>query len=297
MTQISRPFQIGLLVVVLFAAVFLFAFHGHSSTPTAPAPAPPATRTVVVKAAPANPNGGSSGSEAEQAALSHHVYNGSAPGVGGLSHAIAKAHGAVALSQQNSAQLAQKSAQASTVTPATPATAAPSTTHVSATSTVVTKSASGTTTKTATVHATVKHHPASGAAKSTNGPAAQRAVESELKQGKIVLLLFWNPKGTDDQVVHHQLKLMLALHRNATTAKAEALRHAGKFFGRNFDKSIAVHETLGATVGAFGSITRGVQVYGTPTLLVINPKGETIADTGVIDAYGIEQSIFEAHHG
>jgi hypothetical protein len=301
MAQLSRPYQIGLVVVLLFGAVFAFALHGRTSTTSsssAPVAAPVPSPAPASASAPAS--GGSAGSAAEQAELSHHVYHGSAPGVGGLSRAIAKAHGAAAISEQNNAQLAQKSARASSASGSSPA-EAPAT-HASATTTVVTKTPRATITKTSTVHAAVTPSqapatPASPAAKTASGPARQLAVESELKAGKIVVLLFWNPKGTDDRVVHHELKLMLALHHNATTASLEALRHAGKFFGRNFDKSVAVHETLGASVAGYGSITRGVQVYGTPTLLIINGKGQTITLTGVTDAYGIEQAISEAHGG
>jgi hypothetical protein len=297
MAQLSRPYQIGLIVVALFAAVFVFALHGRSSSPgspSAPAPAAPASTPASTPAAQASANGGSTGSAAEQAALSHHVYRGSAPGVGGLSRAIAKAHGAAATSQKNNAQLEQKSAQASSVTASSTTTSTPAgsvTKHsVVVTHAPATPSAAASTTAASATGAAATKAPAAG-------PARQRAVEAELKQGKIVVLLFWNPRGTDDRVVHHQLKLMFAFHNNPATAKAEVVRHAGKFFGRNFNHTVVVHETLGASVAAYGSITRGVQVYGTPTLLILNSTGKTITLTGVTDAYGIEQAIFEAHGG
>jgi hypothetical protein len=294
MAQLSRPYQIGLVVVALFAAVFVFALHGRSSTTSsasAPAPATPAS----TPAAQASANGGSTGSAAEQAALSHQVYHGSAPGVSGLSRAIAKAHGAAATSEKNNAQLAQKSTQASSVTSSSTTTSTPAGTVTKHTVVVTHAPKAPSASAKTTAASAAASAPKAVSTTSASGPARQHEVEAELKQGKIVVLLFWNPKGTDDRVVHHQLKLMFAFHNNAATAKAEAVRHAGKFFGRNFNNSVVVHETLGASVAAYGSITRGVQVFQTPTLLVLNSKGQTIALTGVTDAYGIEQAIFEAH--
>lgn len=311
MAQLSRPYQIGLLVVAVFGAVFLLAFHGKSTptlTTSAPAPSAPAA-----KSSQAAPHGaGQTGSAAEQAELSKQVYHGSAPGVGGLTHAIAQAHGAAVTSEKTNAQLAQKSAEASSVnTPAattgaatgaaagTGAAAATSVSHSAAGTTVRHSSVVASPTKTTSVHVVVHTKTPSTAAKPATGasasaPAGQRAVEAELKQGKTVLLLFWNPRGTDDRLVHKELRLMIALHSRPAIAKLEAIRHDDGFFGPNFNKEIAVHETLGASVAAYGSITRGVQVYGTPTLLILNSKAETITLTGVVDAFGIEQAIAEA---
>ena len=55
-----------------------------------------------------------------------------------------------------------------------------------------------------------------------------------------------------------------------------------------------VQEASASQVASFGSITRGVQVYATPTMLVINKHGQTIVLTGVQDAFSIEQAIDEA---
>jgi hypothetical protein len=100
-------------------------------------------------------------------------------------------------------------------------------------------------------------------------------VEAELKQGKIVVLLFWNPKGADDVAVHEALQ---------------------RFFAIEPDKHIAVHEASASQVTSFGSITRAVQVYGTPTILIVNRSGQVTTLTGLTDAYAIEQAIDEARH-
>jgi predicted nucleotidyltransferase len=102
-------------------------------------------------------------------------------------------------------------------------------------------------------------------------PVPQRTVEAELKQGKIVLLLFWNPQGADDVAVRSEVR-GLAAH----------------------EKKIALHEALAKQVATFGSITRGVQVEQTPTILIINKRGRATTLTGLTDAFSIEQAIAEA---
>jgi hypothetical protein len=271
MAQLSRPFQIALGALVLFAAVWLLALHGHSSTsgsssPAAPAPAP------------------SAAAQAQKAAAPSPIYNGPAPGVNGLTRAIAKAHGAVAASQQNAKQLEAKSAQASGGTP--PAATAPAPASA-ARSTAASKAPA----KTAAPAApTAGHHgsmPRTGT--SLSAPAPQRKVEAELKQGKVVVLLFWNPKGADDVIARDALRALVSSRREGG--------NPDRFFGPGLNKHIAVHEGSQHTVASYGTITRGVQVYGTPTMLVINPHGRVITLTGSTDTYSIEQAIKEARAG
>ena len=116
MTQISRPFQIALLAMGLFAAVWFFVLQGHSasttgsgssaSAPSAPAQSGKATPQARPSRAPPPRSENATG-------CAEPVYHGSAPGVEGLTRAIDKAHGAVATSQQNAKALEEKSAQAS----------------------------------------------------------------------------------------------------------------------------------------------------------------------------------------
>src|ERR1700730_1527120 len=99
MTQISRPFQIALVAVGVLMAVWFLALRGHSAS------------------SPSAASGGSAAAASPTPAQSQgapsSIYHGSAPGVEGLTRAIAKAHGAVTTSQQNAKQLEEKSAQAS----------------------------------------------------------------------------------------------------------------------------------------------------------------------------------------
>jgi protein-disulfide isomerase len=102
----------------------------------------------------------------------------------------------------------------------------------------------------------------------------QLRVEAELKQGKIVTILFWNPKATDDQAVNEQLQSVV----------------------RKLRGGVVVHAALAKQIVSFGTIIRGVKVYGTPTVLIINQRGQAVTLTGYTDAYAIEQAIGEARH-
>jgi hypothetical protein len=274
MAQLSRPFQIALAALGLLVAVWFLALHGHSTRTSGSGSAP--TPTTPAPSAQA---------QAQQAGSPSPIYHGSAPGVSGLTRAIAKAHGAVAASQQNAKKIEQKSAQASgpsapsasTATGGTPAaSAAAKRASTTAGAATLPKSA-GAVHKGTTVHtgASTAH---TGASAKRTAPlpavqAPQRAVEAQLKKGEIVLLLFWNPKGADDAAVRNEVRA-LAAHGN----------------------KLAVHEALGSQVATFGSITRGVKVEQTPTILIINKRGHATTLTGLTDAFSLEQAIDEARH-
>ncbi len=266
MAQVSRPFQIALAALVLFVGVWFIALHRSGSGPVSSSSSPAAAPS-------ASPNSSSSGGAP---GASTPVYHGSAPGVEGLTRAIDKAHGAVATSEQNARQLQNKSEQASESTQAgaSPAQQAGTATTVHRSSTTVHHA--GAKTYTTTVHTTAKAK--AGHAGHVNATAvsnAQAAVlQNELKHGQTVLLLFWNPKSTDDVAVRKE-------------AKAVAAR---------MKKKVALHVALPAQVGQYGSVTRGVQIYQTPTLLLIDRKGLAVTMTGLMDQYAIQQGILETKH-
>jgi hypothetical protein len=108
--------------------------------------------------------------------------------------------------------------------------------------------------------------------KSDLQPASSGTVAAELHQGKTVLLLFLNPHAYDDDAT--------AIN---TTEVAYKLRH-----------HVAAHLALANQVNSFGSITRDIQVYQTPTLLIINAKREVTTVTGLTDEFALEQAIAEA---
>ncbi len=283
MAQISRPFQIALLGVVLLAGVWLFAFNGHSQTPTASTPA--------ATPAPAASSSTSAAAEEKAAAAPSAVYHGAAPGVAGLTRAIAKAHGAVAISQQNAKQLEANSARASSAsTPAAPASSAPVATPSAPTTPAATATAPSTaaagTVKPTTTRVTVKHTPAHTTttvvvktpaasahktASQTATPERQTKIEAQLKAGDVVVVLFWNQSGADDIAVQRSVSSLFRGHQR-----------------------IAVYQSRANEVASYGSITRGVQIYGTPTVLVIGKSGQAAVLTGLTDVFAIQQAIDEA---
>ena len=289
MAQISRPFQIAFVGVLALAAVWLFALHGHpsSSSESSSAPVAPATQH-------SSQGVGTGGTTS--------IYHGAAPGVAGLSRAIAKAQGAVSTSQQNAKELEAKSAAASSAT-ASPAPTAPAHSGAAAaapSATKVTKVTSGTSTATVVTRAPAVSAPAKKTTGATHVtvvgvPANQRMVEADLKAGNVAVLLFWDPRGADDRLVQRQLWLLEQVHhRIGAVMHYPAVPRLLKVFGLELGKKIAVHRALATQVATFGTITRGVQVYSTPTILVIGKAGQTTSITGFTDAFGIEQAIDEA---
>lgn len=261
MTQISRPFQIVLAAGVLFAAVWFIALRGHSSggesTSSAPAVSAPAasssgSSSPSSAAGQSSPGGGTKASQGQ-------TYHGSAPGVAGLTRAIAKAQGAVKEYERSATRSAGASAQSQSSSAASSAPATKPTTP----STV----------------SVAKPHAAEDPKTVASATSKQTLVEGELKQGRTVIVLFWSPKGAVDNVVHGQLALLQAFHA----------KH-----GLEQNEDIAVHYSSAAEVGQYGTITGSLQVLQTPTLLVIGPSGKTKTLTGLVDAYAIQQAIKEA---
>jgi hypothetical protein len=103
-------------------------------------------------------------------------------------------------------------------------------------------------------------------------PASQATVAAELHHGKTVLLLFLNPSSYDDDATAIE-----------TVAAAHDLGH-----------TVSVHFALANQVNSFGSITQDIQVYQTPTLLIVTPKRQVTTLTGLTDDYSIKQAVAEA---
>ena len=269
MSKLSRPFQLALVAMGVLVAVWFVALRGHSTSTASPsATATPASATTTDPGAPSA------------------IYHGSAPGVGGLTRAIAKAHEAVAESESNAKQLAEKSAQASSITPAaatatgttaggqsSSGTDKPTTTHAAATGAAApaTSTHSAAASKPAATSKAAPQGTGSPATRANAVPALQTQVEQQLAQDGTVIVLFWNPTGADDVYVRHQLQLLQAHNRH-----------------------IAVHLALANEVASYGSITRSVQIVGTPTTLIITRDGKAKTLTGLWDTYSIQQAIGEA---
>jgi hypothetical protein len=303
MAQISRPFQVVIVVFVLFvgayAAWFLVLRTPAPSTPTPVATSPaPAPRIHTLK----TPESGK-------------VYHGAAPGLEGLTRDVAKAHGAVSAAQaRGEHELAQggaapsrasSTATGSAATPTAPATHAPAThasTRAAPSSTAaasIAKPAQHSAAKSTTsTPAPSRSKTAQAPSNLSQVPARQAQVEHALKEGKIAVILFWNPKGADDVADQAELRLLEAVHRliPGLARRVPAVRAELKHSGLELEKKFAAFEARADQVTSFGTITRGVQVYETPTLLVVNPSGQVTAITGLTDAFAIEQAIDEARH-
>jgi hypothetical protein len=279
MAQISRPFQIALAVVVLFAGVWLFALQGRftSSSNGSSGSSAPASSASSSSPAPASTSSATAKPAAHAGSASSHVYHGPVPGLEGLTRDVSRAHQAVAKigasPQTPGASSAPHSSSAAAGTPASTSTHASSTNATPTTKTAAkpdTKTSSAVPSSAAGGTSTAKH-----AATNAIVLTGQHTVEAELKQGDVVLLLFWNPNGTDDVVVHRAL---------------QQVQHTA----RSPRQPIAVQEASASQIASYGSVTRGVQVNATPTLFVINKKGQALVLTGVQDAFSIEQAISEA---
>jgi hypothetical protein len=226
--------------------VWFVALRGHSSSSE-----PAAT-------SPASQASSSPGSQSS-------VYHGSAPGVEGLTRDIQKAHGAVARSEHNAAQLEQKSAQASGES----ASSTPSRARSSA-STAASKARAHTRAKSAS-----PGHSAASASHASNGTAGQAWVEHQLAQKTTVALLFYSAHSYDDSRTRRELERLIG---------GERAHHV----------KITLRVVPADQVGAYGSFTRVASVYQTPTLLLVTPRGEVKPPiTGLTDAFSIEQAIDE----
>ncbi len=252
--QLSRPYQIALGAVALLGLVWMMALRGHAANPSEPAPSAPTPAAPAKTVAQANPGAPTS------------VYHGAAPGVEGLTKAVAKAHGAVATSQQSARQLQSKSREASNEPQASSA-------GVHVVAKVAPSTAAQASRAAALAHeaAARRHVAAPGKAKS-GLPPAQVVVERELAQGKTVMLVFWDPKASVDREVQ---------------AEARALAAGSK-------GTVTVHGARANQVGTFGSITEVVHVYQTPTILIVNRHGVVSTLTGLTDVFALKQAVREA---
>jgi hypothetical protein len=284
MAQLSRPYQIALGVLALFAVVWIIALRPHSTSSSGAGSSPAATTT------PAKPANGSGSATSKTSS----VYHGSAPGVQGLTRAIAKAHGAVSTSEQNAKQLTEHSAQASST--ASPSSSSSSSSSSSAQSSAPAAKAPSAATGTAKHPSSTSHgiKAQSGAGRT---PARQALVERALKEGKPAVILFWSKSGADDVAVHDELLLLEAIHHMIKPiAHNPVVRERLVREGFELTKPFAAFEASSKQVSSFGTITRGVQIYGTPTILIVAKGGKTTVITGLTDAFAIEQAIDEARH-
>lgn len=242
MAQLSRPYQVALILVAVLALAWFTVLRSHASTSSGGSSSASSSSS---SASSTQPKAGSIESDEGKPTA---VYHGAAPGLHGLSKDIRRAHEAVGASEAQARKLEGKASSAQA--PARPA----SSTSIAAAS-----------------------KPAGAAHEAKGAHIVQRAsraqtVGAQLHSGKIVLLLFWDPRSSADQEVHSQVQAV----------------------GRSLKGKVALDFAKASEVSSFGTVTRDISVLQTPTLLIINRKGLATTIAGLTDAFSIEQAVREA---
>ena len=104
--------------------------------------------------------------------------------------------------------------------------------------------------------------------------ALPKPVKRALGQHKVIALLFWNPKGTDDRAVKAALD---SLPRRGGNLRVftDSSKHASRYV----------------------KITSAAQVSQTPTLVVVNRRGKARVAPGYLDRQSVEQYVVDAFRG
>jgi hypothetical protein len=112
------------------------------------------------------------------------------------------------------------------------------------------------------------------AAKRRLGERRDAAVVHAVAHGKVVVLLFWNSRATDD------------------IATRGALRDIDRHGGRVVVRVVPI-----ANVAQYASVTRGVKIAQSPTTVVIGRKGKTRVIVGLTEPREIAQAVGDALAG
>jgi hypothetical protein len=204
-TQISRPFQIALVVAVVAGALYLFVFKSSGNSGNS-------NTGPVASSQPALP-----------------------PGVAGLNRAIAKAHQAVSISNAQSSGAVNANVTA-TSTPTAGPNAAPAAAAKPAAATAQPAAAAkpgAAAAKPAAAAAARPVTPAKPAApvRTAQSPAQQLAqVKSALNAHHVVAMLFFNPTAINDKTVQHELSTVPE-HGNLVYKLAVPLSQIGSWSG------------------------------------------------------------------
>lgn len=183
-----------------------------------------------------------------------------APGVKGLTKSIAKAKGAVKTSQDNAAKVGAADASTGGAA-ASGASSAPSSSSGSQSG-----SASGSSSSTASPQVRAVSAKASAA---TAKKVA--AVDRGLHQRKVVALLFYNPRSSDDKMVRQEFS-RLSTRGGRVVLVAAPL----------------------AALSSFGEVTQRVQVTEASSLIVFDHKGKASSIVGFTTDAEMSQRISDA---
>jgi len=198
---------------------------------------------------------------------------GSQGGVGQYQSAIDKAHQAVTTSNQANAKLGAPTATAPAPKPETPATAAPATaaktaTAAKAATSAKTAPAAKTTTKAAAKKATT----AKPNADITLSPAVGvQTIQSAIRSGKVVAVLFYNDAAADDRAVKNELAAVPTHH------------------GKVVKLAVPVSQLT-----QYSIVTQQIPVVTAPTLVLIDASRQATTITGYADPVEIGQRIDDA---
>jgi hypothetical protein len=266
MTHVSRPFQIILAAFVLLVAVWFAVLRDHTSAGTSGG-------SNASSSSPQPTRSSASASTTASTATRPHAHTSASASASTTATTVHRSTGSGHTTVTRTTVEHARTAARATVTRTTVSH------HGRAAGTVVHTTTTHTTTvgrssakPAAAKPSTAKSAPAKPGSTAVGPPAAQVAVEHELRQGKTVLILFWNPKGYDDAAVRRELPAVQ----------------------RSLHGAVAVRYASAGQVGEYGTITHAVQITQTPTLLIVNHRGQTTTITGLTDAFAIEQAISEA---
>jgi hypothetical protein len=98
-------------------------------------------------------------------------------------------------------------------------------------------------------------------------PAVKRALDAH----KVVVLLFWNPRGTDDRSVK------------------QAVDSVGRRGGK-----VAVFTNDLSRLARYVRVTSPTNVTQSPTVVVVDPKGNARTASGYLDAASVDQYVVDA---
>jgi hypothetical protein len=230
--KISLPFRILLIAVLVFAVMWFMVLR-----PKPAADVEPATPT--------------------------------APGVAGLANDAAKANKAV---DASNAAAARSEGAADAVDGSSTSKPAATAAKPSAVKSAKPVASAAKPAKPAAKPAKPVAKPAKPAAPGLADDAApgdpSRPLLAAVDAGKVVVVLFWNDKASDDRATRRALR-SIDLHGGKVTASAVPI----------------------GEVGRYEAITRGVQVLESPTVLVIGAGGKARAITGYTQAKEIDQAV------
>jgi hypothetical protein len=233
--KISLPFRIVLIVALVFAVVWFLVLRPKPAAEGEPAVTPPGVTGLANDVAKANKAVDASNAAAARSEAAANAVGGSSTTATTKPSATAAKPGAA-------------SATAKPAKPAKPAKAAKPAKPVAP----------------AAVAKPVKPGLADDAA--PGDPS--RPLLASVDAGKVVVVLFWNKRASDDRATRRALRA-IDLHGGKVVASAVPI----------------------ADVGRYEAITRGVQVLESPTVLVIGAGGKARAITGYTQAKEIDQAV------